>query len=118
MARLKTHKVKGSTLIETLIAVVIILTCFSIAMMFFMKLNQSSFTKQHLKAEQLVKQQLYNSLKTENYIDDNFTEEDFTISQTIEPYKNYPNLFILKVEALNKNNKTLASRKQVIINYE
>jgi Tfp pilus assembly protein PilV len=118
MAGLIKHKIHGSTLIETLIAIVIILTCFSIAMMFFIKLNQSSFTEQHLKAEQLVKEQLYTSLENNNYIDDQFSVEELTVSQTISTYQNYPNILILKVEAINRNNKTLAVRKQLIINYK
>ena len=84
MANKKTSvKMKGSTLVEVLIAMVIIVSSISIVMVMGLKITQSSKSYAQLKAELMAHNVLHQTIANQAYFDTSTEEDLFTVNRTI-----------------------------------
>lgn len=115
MAVLK-DKIKGSTLVETLVAMIIVMLAFGIGLMIYLNVIQSSGAQQKLNA-QLQMNRIAIETKGKNlFVDDEYSMENLKLVKTIQSYSGESDkLKLLKIEAFDGNGKKLSERKELVI---
>ena len=110
-----TKKIKGSTLIEVLVAMIIVMVTFGIAMAIFINVSSSDRHVQKLKAQLLLSEVAIRTKAENSFIDATIELENITLNKTITSYREIPGLNILLLEAFDINGKKVAERKELII---
>lgn len=109
-------KVKASTIVEVLIAMVIIVVVFGIAMMIYANVTQSSLSVKKIKAEAILNEYLQNAEKSTGNTTRSFTVDSLSIQQTIKSYNTEKKLVEVDLVAYDANQQKVAELHKVIIN--
>lgn len=109
-------KVKASTILEVIIAMVVILVVFGIAMMIYANVTQSSLSVKKIKAEAILKEYLQNAEKADENTTQTFTADDLRIEQQVKSYDNEKKLIEIDLAAYDANQQQVAELHKVIIN--
>ncbi|HJP63618.1 MAG TPA: hypothetical protein VJ844_09265 [Mucilaginibacter sp.] len=109
-------KVQASTILEVVIAMVMIVVVFGIALMIFSNISRLSLSVKKLNAEAILQDRL---LKIEQY--DNNTDEiarvgELHIEQKVTHYNDDNHLSQVQLTAYDDNNNIVAELQKVIIN--
>ena len=109
-------KLKAATLIESLMAMIIIMLCLGIATMIYVNIMNADNNSLKLKAQLVLAEQAYQAKSSNTFLDDNTETETLLIEKKIEKYKQQDNLILLYLKAFDKNTKKLlAERKELIV---
>lgn len=108
-------KVKASTLIEVIVALIIILISFGLALMVIDSNHKSADNRTLIKAHQCVLKQKNKCLKEKRFINEELDFNTIHIDQTIEDYPASKELKLLKIEAFDSTKTLLISEKELII---
>ena len=104
------------TLIEAIVAIVIILACFWLSGMIYINLLRADTRAERLWAFVVTKSIAVETGKQRAFFDEEIMIDSLlTVKKNIEPYQNDAELKILNLETFNKMNRKLASHKQIII---
>ena len=114
MALLKKH-IPASTLLETLIAIVLILVCFSIATVVLVNIMQSDNGRMKLHAHLELEALYQKTMDEKTFIDEDVDYETFSIHKSIAPYQNSANLYQLTLTAKSKDAVQLDEFKKLIL---
>jgi hypothetical protein len=110
----KLKKITSSTMIESLVAMVIITISFTIALMISSNLARTNNPRLRIKAYSEV-QKLYSETKAkELYIDEVFEQEGLTIERLILPYTETRTLKILEISAYDNRGKLLVRKRELV----
>jgi len=109
-------KLSGSSIIEALISMVVIMVVFGIAMMIYANIIQSSLSVKKIKAQAILNQTLQIDESSANNISTTFTVDGLSIEQTVKNYNNENNLTEIDLSAYEANGKVLTTLRKVIIN--
>jgi Tfp pilus assembly protein PilV len=107
-------KLKAATLLESLIAMVILVVCFGIATMIYSNVLNSDKQRLKLKAILLLKIETFAIKKNKTFIDSEKTEGEFTLKQTFEREEGTDNLFHMKLLACDKDGNHLAVHNELL----
>lgn len=112
MAALKKHintKLNGATLIESIVAMVLVLLCFVIASMVFVKVNNSAFLVHQYKAKELV-----NSWDSESILieETEINLNDWALKRAFRLYKD-PDIWELYYQAWEPNGSLIYEEKRL-----
>jgi Tfp pilus assembly protein PilV len=110
-----TKKVTGSTIIEVLIAMTIILLVFGIAMMIFGNIMRSSLSVSRLSAESLLRERLLYIEQNPQAGNETITSGSLQIEQDIKPYESNAHLEEVHLVAHDLNNQKAAEVSKVIL---
>ena len=113
MAVLK--KVKSSSLLETIIAMVIIMVVFGISIMIYVNITSSTFSTQKIKTDLLLKQLAITTLEKKSYFDETIEYEIITIDKQVQKYNDTDDVLLMTLTAYNKQQDTIAQRKQLLL---
>jgi type II secretory pathway component PulJ len=109
-------KVEGSTILEVIISMVIIVCVFGIAMMIYTNVSRSSLSVKTVNAEATLEKQMSvvekDSLSSDNTININ----GFKVEQKITPYQNIKNLSWVQLTAYDSTENKAAELNKVIYN--
>lgn len=108
-------KLKASTLMESLVAMIVIMICFVIASMIYTNIINSTNNKLKLDASLLLKEIGIKAKEENNYLDEKFETENLVVQKSVTSYKNSGNLSLLTLIAFDKNGKKIAEQKELII---
>lgn len=114
MAKL-TRKLKAGTLMESLIAMIIIIVSISVSAIIHTNVLDSDKQYFKLKASQLLNQAALNAKHELNFLDAETQNGDWTITKKVEPYGQTVNLFKLSFRATNSNSSTIVERNELIL---
>ena len=118
MARLRDKifkkKIKGSTLIEVLVAMVIVLVVYSIAMMIFLNIKRSANTGLKSIALLELDNVVIETKKKFSFIDEDYKTESFVIKKKISPYGKNNDLRVLSVEVVDLAGRLITERKEIV----
>lgn len=112
MGKLKT--LKASTLIEVIIAMVILLIIYSMVIITFLNFSSENNNSNKIRASLLLENISNTTKATYRFIDDEYIFDNINIMQTILPYKGIENLKILKLEAVSHSGKTILEKSEII----
>lgn len=112
---LLTHKIKGSSLLETLIAMVVVLVCFSIATMVLVNTMKSDNGRLKLHARLEMNALYIKALEDQDFVDNSTPYEGFTIDKKTEPYQDKPGLYLVSLKAISATGQALGELKHIIL---
>jgi hypothetical protein len=109
------QKMKASSILEVVVAMVVIIVVFGIAMTIYANVLRMTLSVKQLRA-QAVLQDLFAENPT-------FTEgivhtDDLTITKKVIPYQDQPGLVIVRLEAFDVNNKSVAVSTKIQVTDE
>ena len=110
------NRVGASTIMEVVIAMIIIVVVFGIAMMIFSNVLRLSLSAKKLQAQALLQETMLNAEHTTANTTQSFTSGDFRIEQVVKPYNDDSNLTEVDLTAYDQNNQQVAMLQKVIIN--
>ncbi|MCW3071755.1 MAG: hypothetical protein JWO44_1645 [Bacteroidetes bacterium] len=114
MAKIKT-KLKATTILESMVAMVIAVVCLSIGTMVIVNVLNSDKGYPSLKADLLLNS-ISNKLKNEKtFIDGEERIENLLIKKTFEKYADTENLLQMTLQVIDENNKPIFERKELIL---
>ncbi|WP_133067283.1 hypothetical protein [Flagellimonas pacifica] len=93
MASSKRYKVKASSLTESIIAMVIVAVCLSIALVVYVSVLKRDRGLPYYKAEQKVKELLWATQYEMQLEDEDYTFLGFTINKKVEQHKGLANIY-------------------------
>jgi Tfp pilus assembly protein PilE len=107
-------KLKAATLFESLIAMIIIIVCFGVAVMIYTNVLNSDKQRSELTAILLLNKEAVEFKKEKKFIDDEKKVGDWNIKKTIQLYEYTKNVYHLQLMAIDKNGNTIATRNELI----
>ena len=110
------HKLRGFTLVETLISLVIILSVFAIGMMIMVNIIKTSRHQQRLESLVIVNEVYANALTNKWFTDETILYNGFKIEKKFFPRKDYDSLVVMRIRLLDEDGKVLSERIEIIIN--
>ena len=114
MASLINTKVKGTTIIEAIIAFVIVLTSFGICMTVYTNSLSSKNSSVAFRALTKVKEISAKTKSQKNYLDEQTVFENIKYEKKITAYPNSQNLYNLSIKASTENDIILVQAQEII----
>ena len=111
---LLTTKVQASSLIEVLIAMVILSIVMSIGIGTFHNVTSSNSLVQKQEAAHLLDSIFLQTKQTVRLIDEQIETANFTIQKEVVPYSKEADLHLLKLQVLDKEGKLIANKNELI----
>lgn len=108
-------KAKSSSLLETIVAMVIIMVVFSISIMIYVNITSSTFSLQKIKTDLLLQRLSVTTLEKKTYFDETIEYEIITIDKQIQKYNDIDDILLMTLTAYNKQQDTIAQRKQLLL---
>lgn len=106
-------QVKGTTLVETIIAMVIISIVFGVGLMTVESTLNSTKAPLRLRATVLLKNVAIQTINEQSFIDEIIIDNNITIRKTIATYESFENVHRLTLEAFDP-----ISRKEIAIHHQ
>jgi Tfp pilus assembly protein PilV len=108
-------KLKGSTIIEVLVAMVIILACSSLATVIYLNVLQSQNSAEKLKAFRILKQFQQETESKGNFINEETEADAFTVKKECRPYQGNMQLIQLTFSIRNAEGKELIRQSKLVV---
>jgi Tfp pilus assembly protein PilE len=108
-------KVNASTILEVVIAMVIIIMVFGIAMMIYTNVLRLSLSVKKIKAQAILQEIVLKSEQTKYLSTQSITIDDFRVDQEIKPYQDDTLLNEVHVTAYDLNQQKITELQKVII---
>lgn len=109
------RKLQASTLVEVIVAMLIILICFGLALTAIDSNSKSINTKVLILAHQTVLKEKQLTIKEKRYLDEEFTVGNLRIQKTILEYPASAELKELQIQAFDVDGNLLLSNRELII---
>lgn len=109
------HKVRASTLIETITALIIISMVFGFATLIYLNVQRSALSSKKISSQIMI-DQIYNNIRFDNEMLP-LTEHDFndlTVYQFANKHPESGSLVVLRYEARDKTGKLLLETKKIV----
>lgn len=114
--QVKIHgKLPGSTILEVVISMIIIILVFGTAMMIFTHVTQLTFSVKKLRAQAILQETLQRTTTTNDDRNEASLVDGFHIEQQLKPVENEPGLSQLILTAFDENQEQIAQVRQIII---
>lgn len=114
MARL-THKLKAGTLIESLIAMVIILICMGIATIIYANVLNSDKHRQELKAMLILNEELAETKKERTFLNQEKEMGEWRLKKSVQFYEQTENVFKLSLSVVDIAGEKIAELNELIL---
>lgn len=108
-------KLKASTLVEVIVALVIISTIITIALMTFLNLMRSGDLKRRTEAALHADQLAQVAKHNQQYINETVTHDHIVYQLSFTPYDRSNRLLLMEITALDQKEKVVYNLKEVII---
>ncbi|MDQ3192428.1 MAG: hypothetical protein M3Q58_12615 [Bacteroidota bacterium] len=112
---LLTKKIKASTLIEVIVALIIVMISFGIAMAIYVNVTYSDNQIQKLKANLILNETAIKTTNENSFIDEKTEVDGISVVKTVHSYEGIQGLNLLLLEAFDVNMKKIAERKELVI---
>ncbi|HWY38551.1 MAG TPA: hypothetical protein VNY73_08330 [Bacteroidia bacterium] len=109
-------KLNGNTLIETIVAMVVIIFCTTMATVIYLNVLASQNSAQKLRAFYLSKDAVQQSLVKKDFLDASTGVEGMKIEKTCKPYKGSTDLVCLKIVVTSEEGKKLWEQTEIVLN--
>ena len=115
MAKLKT-KIQAFTILESMVAMVIVMIVFGLTSVIIMNISSSGITKEKQDAYTSVNLLRNETLQENRFIDETIETNSLRIEKTILEYSSNTSLKILLIKAYKGQEKLFESKEIVLIN--
>jgi len=114
MQRKKSHKLKGSSILEVLIALAITSFCASLAMIIYMNIQKSSLPFFKVKAIELAEFYMQETLKKNTLENENYIAEEFTVKKTVTNSELFPDCSLVRIFVFDGSKKKVAELESLV----
>ncbi len=109
------HKIQASTLVETIVAMLIITITFSMAFLIILNISKNSNNSLRTKAYFATSNVMVQTVSEKEYYDQDFTFGNITVKRIVSEYEKYDELFQINYSAYNSRNQKLFEQNELII---
>jgi len=108
-------KITGSTILEVIISMVIIMLTFGIAMMIYSNVTRLSLSTEKMQAQAILLETMRNLELSKDITSQSIVAGDFSVEQSVKPFNDDNNLISVSLIAYDDNHQEIAVLKKVII---
>lgn len=108
--------VKGSTIIEVLIALAILSFCTSLAVIIYLNIQKSSLPFFKLKAQELATYYMDDAIKNKTFIDESFKKEEFSVNKTVVLNEQFRDCYTLRIIVFDNSKKKILELETNVYN--
>ncbi|PBQ30235.1 hypothetical protein CNR22_00160 [Sphingobacteriaceae bacterium] len=108
------HKVKGSSIVEVLIALAITSFCASLAIIIYLNIQKSSLPFFKVKAVELANFYMKETQIKQSFTDESFSAEEFTVKKTITTSEMFPDCSLVRIIVYDGTKKKIMELENVI----
>jgi hypothetical protein len=116
MDTIKIFRVNGNTILETIVALVIIITVFGTATTLFVKVAASSTSMQKLTTENILKNYATKTEEEKLFFTDEETIDGYRVKREVTALDNIKNMILIHFYIFDQNNKILNDWQQLMSN--
>lgn len=109
-------KLSGNTLIETIVAMVIIIFCTTLAALIYLNVLSSQNTAQKLRAFYISKEVVLQSVSGKDFLDAAFKKDGLQVDKSCKPYKENSDLICIRVILKDEDGRKLWEQNEIVIN--
>ncbi|MDP2384959.1 MAG: hypothetical protein Q8M29_01190 [Bacteroidota bacterium] len=110
-------KLKGTTIVEVLVSMTIILVCSSLATLIYLNILNSQNSSEKLRAFFQLKKIQEETIAENRYINEEIQDGVFTVKKECRPYQSSKNLIQLRIVVLNEKKKELIDQSILVSSY-
>lgn len=103
-------------MIESLIAMVVVMLCFGIATTVYVNVISSGNQLMKLRSELLLKRIALESKRDGLFLDEKITVDEITVQKKVTPYNGSKNLVQLNLQAFSNTEKILSEYNELVPN--
>jgi Tfp pilus assembly protein PilE len=107
---------KGSTIIEVLIALAILSFCTSLAVIIYLNIQKSSLPFFKIKAQELATFYMDDALKNKTVVNETFKQEEFSVNKSVVINEQFRDCYTLRVIVFDNAKKKLFELESVVYN--
>jgi hypothetical protein len=107
-------QLKAGTILETIVALSIVMMTFGIALLIFNTISASSSNHKRLKASLLMSDMAI-SIKNNQLFERDLENEGILVTFNLDSYENLNDVKLLSMEAKDPSGKMIANRKEIFI---
>jgi hypothetical protein len=107
-------RLKGTTIIEVLVSMSIILVCSSLATLIYLNILKSQNSSEKLRAFMQLKKAQEITIAESRYINEDWQESEFLLKKECKPYSSSKNLIHLKISVMNKDEKEIIKQSILV----
>lgn len=107
-------KLKAYTIIEAMIAMILVVISFGIGMSIYANVLQSDRLVSQAAAHQLLQDQLVQTKTEQRYFDEVLIVQGLTVEKSIQPHDDIPELYLLYLRCFDPRKQLLAEAKELI----
>jgi hypothetical protein len=112
----KNTYLKGSTIIEVLIALVILSFCTSLAVIIYLNIQKSSLPFFKLKAEELATYYMDDAIKHKTFFEETFKAEEFSVKKTVMLHEQFRDCYTVRIIVFDHSKKKILELETSILN--
>jgi hypothetical protein len=109
------QRLKASSLLEIMVALVVIFTVFAIATGLYTNVMRSSFGVQQTMAKSEVERLAQLAKAKQLFLDEHLTYPSFSVEKTVKPWGNGNEALVLHFIARNGENKVLSEYQEIVL---
>lgn len=110
----RNKKVKGSTIMEVIIAMAILTFCSALAVAIYLNIQKSSLPFFKVKAGELIEKHIRLALVERNYNDLSVKEEEFTVKRVYTTHDYFKDCYVLRVLVFDSEQKKIQEAEQLV----
>jgi type II secretory pathway pseudopilin PulG len=114
MAKIITRRLPAATLVETIVAMVIILVVFGIVTTVFVQATLTTASLKKLKAVQLANIYMEQTSEEKTFFDEETTKEDYKIVRQVTAYQGHTNLWKVSIVIYDNNDQLLEQQNRLL----
>lgn len=115
MAGVRTAKIRSGALLEVLVAISILVTVFATGTMIYLRVSSSTYTGEMIRADLLLYEVMEETVKSKAFFDVEEERGPLIVRKTVAQYEGNPRLLVIRLVAVNKQQKVLSEKKQLVL---
>lgn len=113
MGTIKCRRVPGSTIVETIVALVVILVIFGIATTVFVQVSLHSFSVRKQQAAALLNEYAVSTGEQHSFINEEVTKDGLLLKKEVSGYPGNDQVTVITFEVKDHNNEILGTQKRL-----
>jgi hypothetical protein len=116
MKKFNKIKVKGSGIVEVLIALAITTFSIALATIIYLNIQKSSLPFLKIKAVELAKFYMEQTLQKDTFYDENYAAEEFTVKKTVIRHEQFNDCLVIRMVVFNLSRKKICELETSVFN--
>ncbi|MCK4661790.1 MAG: type II secretion system protein [Bacteroidales bacterium] len=112
---LKLKLLKGSTIIEVIVAMMLIMLCYGIITVIFLNIKKTGNNRLKLNAYLLIEHVIQETNKEKSFFDEDYEYDNLIIYKTVSKYQKSEDLKEICFEANNKDGNIIIEKKYIVL---